>query len=101
MAALVMRIGGRAVMVAISERAAPGTKLRFSDIPCFDDWKRFCFVLREIASGDNGRPLWALEAQRRAQAVLTECGYAWRRVTANGNGKIPDRTSRLTKPPTP
>jgi hypothetical protein len=22
--------------------------------PCFNDWKRFCFVLREIASGENG-----------------------------------------------
>jgi hypothetical protein len=26
----------------------------------FNDWKRFCFVLREIASGDNGRPLSGL-----------------------------------------
>jgi hypothetical protein len=31
--------------------------------------------VREIASGENGRPLSALEAQRRAQAVLIECGY--------------------------
>jgi hypothetical protein len=46
-------------------------------ISLFDDWKRFCFVLREIASGDNGRPLSGLEAQQRAQAVLTECGYMW------------------------
>jgi len=44
---------------------------------CFNDWKRFCFVLREIASGENGRPLSGLEAQKRAQAVLTECGYTW------------------------
>ena len=44
---------------------------------CFNDWKRFCFVLREIASGDNGRPLSGLEAQKRAQAVLVECGYTW------------------------
>jgi hypothetical protein len=44
---------------------------------CFNDWKRFCFVLREIASGDNGRPLSGLEAQKRAQAVLGECGYTW------------------------
>ena len=44
---------------------------------CFNDWKRFCFVLREIASGDNGRPLSGLEAQKRAQAVLAECGYTW------------------------
>jgi hypothetical protein len=45
--------------------------------PCFNDWKRFCFVLREIASGENGIPLTALEAQRRARAVLVECGYTW------------------------
>jgi len=73
-------------MAAISETApsgksipipARGTKLRLSDIPCFDDWKRFFFVLREIASGENGSPLSALEAQKRAQAVLTECGYTW------------------------
>jgi hypothetical protein len=43
----------------------------------FDDWKRFCFVLREIASGKNGRPLPSLQAQKRAQTVLTECGYTW------------------------
>jgi hypothetical protein len=42
---------------------------------CFNDWKRFCFVLREIASGLDGRPLSGLEAQQRAQAVLIECGY--------------------------
>jgi hypothetical protein len=73
--------------VAISEAAAPssksipiraqGTKPRLSHIPCFDDGKRFCFVLREIASGENGRPLPSFEAQKRAQAVLTECGYTW------------------------
>jgi hypothetical protein len=44
---------------------------------CFDDWKRFCLVLREIASGENGRSLSGLEAQKRAQTVLTDCGYAW------------------------
>jgi hypothetical protein len=44
---------------------------------CFNDWKRFCFVLREIASGDKGYPLSGLEAQKRAQAVLAECGYTW------------------------
>jgi hypothetical protein len=43
----------------------------------FDDWKRFCFVLREIASGENGRPLASFEAQKRAKAVLMECGYTW------------------------
>jgi hypothetical protein len=45
--------------------------------PCFDDWKRFCAVLREIASG---RPLSGVEAQKRAQAVLDECGYTWPRA---------------------
>ena len=43
--------------------------------PCFEDWKRFCFVLREIASGEHGCPLSGLETQKRAQAVLAECGY--------------------------
>jgi hypothetical protein len=50
--------------------------------PCFNDWKRFCFVLREIASGENGLPLSSLEAQTRAQAVLVECGYAWQRCAS-------------------
>ena len=45
--------------------------------PLFDDWKRFCAVLREIASGENGRPLSSSEAQEQAQAVLIECGYTW------------------------
>ena len=45
--------------------------------PYFYDWKRFCFVLREIASGKNGCPLPGFEAQKRAQTVLSECGYAW------------------------
>jgi hypothetical protein len=45
--------------------------------PCFDDWKRFCAVLREIASGDNGRPLSSVEALKCAQAVLDERGYTW------------------------
>jgi hypothetical protein len=44
---------------------------------CFDDWRRFCFVLREIANGANGPPMSGTEAQRRARAILTECGYAW------------------------
>jgi hypothetical protein len=34
-------------------------------------------VLREIADGDNGRPLSSVEAQKRAEAVLDECGYTW------------------------
>ena len=74
--------------MAISEAASPskeGTprggvanKTRpASDSACFSDWKRFCAVLREIASGKNGRPLSGLEAQTRAQTVLVECGYAW------------------------
>jgi hypothetical protein len=72
-------------IAAISERSAPSTKSvtpvgtagkAVSDA-CFNDWKRFCFVLREIASGENGRPLSGLEAQQRAQAVLTECSYTW------------------------
>jgi hypothetical protein len=44
---------------------------------CFNDWKRFCFVLREIASGLNGRRLSGFEAQTRAREVLSECGYTW------------------------
>jgi hypothetical protein len=43
----------------------------------FHDWRRFCAVLREIASGEDGRPLSGFEAQKRAQAVLVECGYTW------------------------
>jgi hypothetical protein len=58
---------------------------------CFNDWKRFCFVLREIASGENGRSLSGLEAQKRAQAVLTECGYAW-----PGRAQVHDPTVVLT-----
>ena len=30
---------------------------------CFNDWKRFCFVLREIASSENG-PLYRLLKHR-------------------------------------
>jgi hypothetical protein len=37
----------------------------------------FCAALREIASGENDRSLSGLEAQKRAQAVLNECGYTW------------------------
>ena len=74
---------------------------------CFNDWKRFCFVLREIASGDNGRPLSGLEAQKRAQAVLAECGYTWpgriqvrRPVVAPVKtvGKAPSRSARRNDP---
>jgi hypothetical protein len=48
-----------------------------TDSTLFNDWKRFCFVLREIASGVSGRALSGLEAQKRAQEVLNECGYSW------------------------
>jgi hypothetical protein len=71
--------------VAISQTCAPSKKsasrIGVADKPasdaCFNDWKRFCFVLREIASGENGRPLPGFEAQMRAQGVLVECGYTW------------------------
>jgi len=71
--------------VAISERSAASEKrmprLSIADgsvsDACFNDWKRFCFVLGEIACGDNGRALSGLEAQKRPQEVLRECGYTW------------------------
>jgi hypothetical protein len=59
-------------------------------IACFDDWKRFCFVLREIASGENGRPLSGIDAQRRAQAVLVERGYSWPTPKARERMTVPD-----------
>jgi hypothetical protein len=62
--------------------------------PCFDDWKRFCFALREIASGKNGRPLTGFEAQKRAQIVLSECGYTWPRRDGRQNRTVvPDLLS--------
>ena len=45
--------------------------------PFFDDWKHFCFVLREIAAGTGGQPLSGIEAQTRARRVLAEAGYRW------------------------
>jgi hypothetical protein len=71
--------------MAISETSAASNKrvpqACIADKPvshaCFSDWRRFCFVLREIASGESRQPLSGLEAQKRAQAVLNECGYAW------------------------
>ena len=75
--------------MAISKTAAPSKKRTRrhgaaketrpeSDGAYFGDWKRFCFALREIASGDDkGRPLSGHEAQKRAQAVLVERGYSW------------------------
>ena len=52
-------------IVSIAERSAASKestgRLGMADKPasdaCFNDWKRFCFVLREIAGGENGRPL--------------------------------------------
>jgi hypothetical protein len=46
-------------------------------MPCFNDWKHFCFVLREIASGVDGRPVSGDEAQQKAQVALTSAGYRW------------------------
>jgi hypothetical protein len=68
----------RSNVMAISERSTLSTERtpRVSDA-CFNDWKRFCFVLREIASGEKGSPLSGVKAQKRAQAILRECGYAW------------------------
>jgi hypothetical protein len=68
----------RSSAMAISERSALSTERtpRVGDA-CFNDWKRFCFVLREIASGEKGSPLSGVEAQKRAQATLSECGYTW------------------------
>jgi hypothetical protein len=63
----------RNLAIGIDGRERP----RVNDVACFNDWMRFFFVLREIASGKNDRPLSGLEAQKRAQAVLTECGYKW------------------------
>jgi hypothetical protein len=64
-------------------RRARGSSRRQRTVvtPYFNDWKRFCAVLREIASGEHDRPLSGLEAQMRAQAVLNECGYTWLRRT--------------------
>jgi hypothetical protein len=82
---------------------AQDTKLTLSHIPLFDDWKRFCFVLREIASGENGRPLPSFEAQKRAQAVLTECGYTWPGQTVapepNGALDMPSKPENEVKKP--
>ena len=58
-------------------RDGAAKKTRTATDACFNDWKRFCAALREIASGENGRPLPGFEAQRLAQAVLLECGYTW------------------------
>jgi hypothetical protein len=64
--------------------------------PCFEDWKRFCFVLRQIArGGGDGHPLPGFEAQRQAQAILTKRGYAWQSATANGNNKAPETNASL------
>jgi hypothetical protein len=69
----VPRARGEEQYVTISERIAASTKstprIGIADKPmsdaCFNDWKCFCFVLREIAIGENGRPLSGLEAPKR------------------------------------
>ena len=70
-----------AVSLGSREQSVPAAMLslrqRSRRNACFNDWKRFCFVLRQIARGDNGRPLSGVDAQQRAQAVLTEGGYTW------------------------
>ena len=66
--------------MAISERSAASKKMPRLSIAdgsvsdaCFNDWKRFCFVLREIARGDEkGRPLSGQEAQKRLSSALTQ-----------------------------
>jgi hypothetical protein len=56
--------------------------------PCFEDGKRFCFVLHEIArGGDDGRPLRSAEAGASSADQVQLC---WQRVTANGSDKIPE-----------
>jgi hypothetical protein len=57
--------------------ALPGAEKKPITNTCFDDWRRFCFALRQIANGTNGLPMSPSEAQRLAKAVLTECGYTW------------------------
>jgi hypothetical protein len=44
--------------------------------PCFDDWKRSCAALAKLRAGEDGRPPTSLDAQKRAQEVLTDCGYS-------------------------
>jgi hypothetical protein len=96
--------------VAISQTCAPSKKsasrIGVADKPasdaCFNDWKRFCFVLREIASGENGRPLSGLEAQMRAQAVLNECRYTWLgRTEASESIAAHTAASESSSTPTP
>ena len=46
------------------ERPSPtGEKLQSgpAGCACFDDWRHFCFALREIAAGANGRLYLALK----------------------------------------
>ena len=93
----------RSNIVPISERSAVGIADKSASDACFNDWKRFCFVLREIASGENGRPLPSFEAQKRAQAVLTECGYTWPGQTVapepNGALDMPSKPENEVKKP--
>lgn len=58
----------RTLLNGVAKKSRPAV-----DSACFNDWKGFCAVLREIASGENGRPLSGLEAQTRAQTVLAGC----------------------------
>jgi hypothetical protein len=84
--------------MAISERSTLSTERtpRVSDA-CFNDWKRFCFVLREIASGEKGGSLSGAEAQRRARTVLTECGYMWSGYMPAGETNDRSRAVATTK----
>ena len=59
--------------------------------PYFDDWKRFCRALREIAAGASGQPLSGVEAQKRAREVLAEAGYRW--LPGGELGAIPEPRS--------
>jgi hypothetical protein len=60
----------------------------------FDDLKSFCFALREIATGVNGRPLSGKEAQTKAQFALTAAGYRW-------SGYTPEFASTEASPSPP
>jgi hypothetical protein len=65
---------------SISETSGPfGENLRpmSPSDAYFNDWKHFCFALREIAAGANGKALSGLAAQKHAQAVLSGRGYRW------------------------
>ena len=73
----VVAVSETSVSLKQSSSRVGGADKPVTDSTLFNDWKRFCFVLREIASGVRGRALSGLEAQKRAQGVLNECGYSW------------------------